>query len=214
MKFKRIPLWSANECAELAESVKQHPELYVDRGGFYTVGAATYQDAPREYAKLARKMNPKVLASFGGWINQAVQALDLDMPVILRDTAVPSFHVFDSQVGDVQGHPHIDEPFKRIAWPQEYAQPFSFTVAVELPNGVGGLDYWPYYSDTDIDAYVAKGTLPPPVHIPYELGVMYVHDGLTPHRIANPNGVGVGEHRITLQGHGVTLANGLTALYF
>ena len=126
----------------------------------------------------------------------------------------PSFHVFDDRVGDTVGHPHIDEPFKRVAWPEPFTNPFSFTVAVELPSEGGGLDYWPDYTDEQIDAYIATDELPEPEYIPYQLGTMYVHDGFTPHRIANRFGVKAGEYRITLQGHGATLASGTTVVYF
>jgi hypothetical protein len=124
------------------------------------------------------------------------------------------FHNFEFKSNGRQGNPHIDEPFKRIDWGVEYTNPFSFTLALELPEVGGGLDYWRDCSDAQLDEFNAIGRLPPHTRFPYEVGKLYAYDGLTPHRIANFGDMKPDEARITIQGHGVTLADGITAVYF
>jgi hypothetical protein len=79
------------------------------------------------------------------------------------------------------------------------------------------MDYWAGRNSADtLNVYNESYLIGVPefTHLRYEAGTMYVHDGLKPHRIANCGDMVDGEHRITIQGHGVTLSNGVTAIYF
>jgi hypothetical protein len=56
---------------------------------------------------------------------------------------------------------------------------------LEQPAAGAGMDYWPDSTDEDLNRAITEGIYPPHEHLQYELGVLYTHDGLTPHRIAN-----------------------------
>ena len=140
---------------------------------------------------------------------------DDSKPAFMPGTALPSFHVIDDRANGVEGSIHIDEPYERIDWGQKTTNPFSFTMAVSLPECGGGMNIWRGLTDDDISAYEVDHAIPEPEYFPYELGVLYIHDGKTPHQMANVGDIGRDEYRITFQGHGVTLPlSNVTALYF
>ena len=212
-----FPFLSPEQCKHFAGRVMRAKAGWVDRGFFNTLGATTYQDDIADYPDIADAINPLM------WEQFAPLYLDLYkfFSELMERKVCPhpmgvgymGFHIFDARAGDNCGHPHVDEPFDRIDWPFEYAHPFTFTLPLELPAGGGGLDLWPDVTDKQMDSYVASGALPEHQHLPYSVGKLYLHDGLTPHRIANPCAIEDGEFRITLQGHGVVTAEGLV-LYF
>jgi hypothetical protein len=184
-------------------------QLYwIDRGGFYTIGAATYQDDPATYPIWANYTNLVVRDITGHcrWDLESAIGKHKNCKQVIwgsRNLAAPGFHIFGNECNGVKGHPHIDEPYDRIAWPFKWSDPFSFTVPLQLPKCGGGLDFWPDHTDKDIERYIAEDKLPPHEYLPYEVGRLYLHSGLFPHRIANPGDMGNDEWRITLQGHGV-----------
>ena len=221
MRAIKVPLWDTVRCGEIAHAVKTNKDLWIDRGGFYTVGAATYQDSvPDDYIQTAHDYNCHIAVVFGQELIDVAEILESVLGIDTTsnpDTGLPSFHVFDASAAGKVGHAHIDEPHLGIDWKQEVVDTFSFTILVEAPDSGAGMDLWPDHTGAEIDELVASGELPEPVYMPYTLGELVIHDGLTPHRIANP-GMGreirLGEHRITMQGHGATLANGETCVYF
>jgi hypothetical protein len=167
---------------------------------------------------LAATYNPILLGYIAVLYQELLEGL---RPYMKGDTvlhhphALPGFHIFDDRTNGYPGHPHIDEPFKRCAWPAKVCEPQSFTLPLAIPEAGAGLDYWPDYTDAEIEEYISTGALPQPEYLPYELGVLYVHDGLTPHRIANPGDMAKGEQRMTLQGHSAYLPElNQTWLYF
>ena len=220
MRITTTKLWDEDRCAEIAKTVKRHKELWIDRGGFYTMGAATYQDAIEDYIRVAHDYNCHIAVLFGQELIELGDKLEILLGIEVtqnQNTALPSFHIFDASASGMIGHPHIDEPHLRVEWQSEVVDTFSFTVLLEAPEAGAGMDVWPDCTDEQMDEYVESGELPEHVYMPYTLGDLVIHDGLTPHRIANPaagNEIRVGEHRITLQGHGATLANGETCIYF
>jgi len=213
-----IRLLSKDKAKSYADKIKRREHLWVERGGFYTIGASTYLDDPKAYPTIAMMHNEEVKALWGELWFQLTNALPRhwvgQQAVHHPHTGFMGAHIFTPETNGTQGHPHIDEPFTRVAWRQHFNNPFSFTLALEMPKAGGGLDFWPDATDKEIEDYIAEDTLPPHDHIRYAEGFLYVHDGLTPHRIANCGDMEEGEHRITLQGHGVTLEDGTTAIYF
>lgn len=202
------------QCERLAQLVLSNKGLWRERDGFWTLGAATYQDDPRIYPMLADSYRGRQLAVFGGWLRDVYTALPYSNICTPSGFALPGFHIFDHGADELQGHPHIDEPYERVIVPEPFIEAFSFTIAVELPDGIGGLDFWPEHTDAAVEAYIETGRLPEPDYFRYDLGVMVLHDGLTTHRIANPIGIKDGQYRITLQGHGLVLVSGKTIVYF
>lgn len=213
-----IKLIHPTKAASVAGRVKRLKPYWIPRGGFYTIGASTYLDDPAVYPALAQYTNLATAQFWGVLYDKILTALPVGYcptrGVHKEGTALIGAHIFTPETNGVQGNPHIDEPYERIDWGQKYSNPFSFTLALEMPKAGGGMDYWPDATDADIEWYNERGELPPHEHLRYEAGFLYVHDGLTPHRIANCGDMEEGEHRITLQGHGVTLEDGTTAIYF
>lgn len=217
MKVDEIPLLDAGQCEWIVKRINGHKQYWMDRGTFYTLGAATYQDDPKVYPTIARLFNPILIKTFDPLYHEVFAALDRlkASPVVnLSDTAMPSFHIIDSRANGVEGSIHVDEPYERIDWGQPFRDPFSFTMLVSEPECGAGLNYWLGCTDDVMAAYEVDHAIPEPDYMPYKLGVLYVHDGMTPHQMANPGDLKPGEQRITLQGHGVTLMNGTIAVYF
>ena len=212
-----LPMFSPEQCAVFAKQVLDARDLWTDRGLFDTLGATTYQDAVDQYPAIADHMNEALWERFAvlylETYRQLADVLKMGVCPHPQGVGYMGFHVFDSRVGDTCGHPHVDEPHDRIAWPFEWAHPFSFTLPLALPEGGGGMDMWPELTDSQLDAYMAEGELPEHEHLAYQVGVLYLHTGAVPHRIANPCPIEEGEFRITLQGHGVVTADGFV-LYF
>ena len=218
MHLDVIKLIDKDDAAYYADRVKFWRHLWLDRGGFYTLGASTYLDDPEVYPAIAKARNFNTKAVLAGLWHPLTEALPKhwapNKAVHLNDTGYMGVHIFTPASNGKQGHPHIDEPYTRVDWGQHFSNPFSFTLALEMPKAGGGLDFWPYATNEQIEDYIEEDTLPEHDHIRYAEGFLYVHDGFTPHRIANCGDMEEGEHRITVQGHGVTLEDGTTAIYF
>jgi hypothetical protein len=205
-----LPFISRDTAREMAFNVDLNKGWWVERGspGFYTLGAATYQDCPEAYPKLAYAYNSILDNYFERLyciLTSGLQAFFNAACTAYHMNAMPGFHIFDHRTNGTVGHPHIDEPFTRCKWPSEVSDPFTFTVLLEAPKTGAGLDYWPEHTEQQIDDYMQTGELPEPVYLPYEIGNLYIHSGLFPHRIANPGDMTMGERRVSFQGHGVWL---------
>lgn len=202
-----------------ANKVKALEPLWFDRGTGYTLGTACYQDDPLLYPTLAKLTNPVIGNNFGTLLS----ALGIELQRVYgaekftygAHLATPGFHIFGPENNGHTGHVHVDEPFTRCSIGGAFIKPFSFTLALALPECGAGMDYWEDYTAADLVESVSRGTLPPHRTVKYKQGYLYVHDGLTPHRIASLGDMKAGEHRITLQGHGATLVDtGELVLYF
>ena len=216
-EFYQCDLLTIEECDAITTRVGELEEYWVNRNSFYTLGASTYLDDPHAYPAIANVFNQMIEANFKGTLTRLATAISnhKKSPVVFKKgTGLPSFHIFDNQANGLVGSLHIDEPYERIDWGQKVTDPFSFTVLVEEPEDGAGLEYWPNTTDADIAAYEVDHTLPEPEYLDYTLGKLYIHNGLVPHRIANTGDLNEGEFRVTLQGHGVTLANGDIVIYF
>jgi hypothetical protein len=217
-KLRSYDMFTPEQCEDLKHKISMCRNFLVDRDGFYTLGAATYQDNPMAYPAIANAFNVLLERQFTEMYGTLFEVLEtaLGMPVgrFSHNVGLPSFHVFDHKSAGMVGHPHIDEPFTRLDLGDlKWHSPFSFTVAIDIPDGGAGGDFWWDYTDEDIEKYLENGDLPEPTFEEYELGKLYLHDGKTPHRIANPEPIKEGQHRITLQGHGLTTDNG-AVVYF
>jgi len=193
-------------------ALKQH---WIPRGNntFWTIGASTYNDliisdGHATYYEVAQKTNPVVEDAFGpllGLMRSVISKVYKRECIDLPFAGLMGFHIFDGS-GDSRkeegSNIHTDEPFQRLLWAEPFANPFSFTLALAMPDDTGGLDYW------------VKGE-PYRRHLPYEIGHLYLHDGRFPHRIAAPVWPSDEKPRITLQGHGaILLDTDRVAVYF
>ena len=132
--------------------------------------------------------------------------------------ALPGFHIFDcNQVFSYSvASVHKDMQFLRLEYgPNEnidYENMLSFTLALELPKGGGGL-----YTFDSPNLGILGLIVPKPLvytfckkeKIDYKTGYMVTHNGLTHHMIA-PCKPSKTKSRITLQGHGIYEKNSNT----
>lgn len=213
-------IWSANECADVAKLVKALPDYWIDRGVFWTVGAATYQDPPHAYTGIANCAN--IVLDHYFYSLPVFKHLLCELSIIyganvvvMRDFARPSFHVFTDKANGLNGSLHVDEPYKHLRLPKGWHSPTSFTMALEMPKKGGGMNYWSNETMPIQQEFHQDDKLPPPdAHLEYALGVLYKHDGLFYHQISNNHPAAPDDFRITLQGHTVTLPTGDVLAYF
>lgn len=199
-----VPLLNEKVSEHYANTVKKLRPHWIERGEstFFTIGASTYNDliisdGHATYYEVAEKQNPLIAEHFTPLLALTYEAIEkcFHHPVIeLPLAGLTGFHIFGegAERHPDGGHIHTDEPFQRILWPEPFANPFSFTLALELPDGKGGLDYW-------------ENGATQRTYLPYEIGHLYIHDGRFPHRIASDHMPTKEKPRITLQGHGALL---------
>lgn len=161
---------------------------------FSTLGASSYLDAPKDYVVRASETNPIIDSEF----SQLLTATKKTLGIVLNKNVFDldgagriGFHIFDERANGEEAQWHIDMPFENeaIVWTEPPTKPFSFTLPLKLPRGVGGLDFQEESGDKK--------------YFPYVTGNLYLSSGLFPHRIANPIRFNKEDYRITLQGHGV-----------
>lgn len=210
-----IPCLTAEQAQHEANTVKALEKIWIPRGEntFFTIGASTYNDliisdGHATYYEVAEKINPVIERAFGplmGLMRTVIGKVYKRECIDLPFAGLMGFHIFNS-AGDCRkdegSNIHTDEPFQRLLWSEPFYDPFSFTLALELPDGEGGLDYW-----VDGEPYRR--------YLPYEVGHLYIHSGRFPHRIAAPTWPSDEKPRITLQGHGAILQDtDRVAVYF
>ena len=200
-------LFMNEEEADLeADKVMSFGDLFYERSGgdvsegssptakFATLGASSYLDSPEDYVSRSAESNPTIDFNF----NQLLTAVKKSLGVIFNKEIIDldgagrvGFHVFDERANGEEAQWHVDMPYENegIVWSEPPTNPFSFTLPLRLPQGVGGLDF--------------KDEEGKERYYPYTVGNLYLSNGLFPNRIANPIRIRDGENRITLQGHGV-----------
>lgn len=157
---------------------------------FYTLGRCAYLDGKTpEYPREIVFSNMILFDRFAD-VYEALQKFFegyLGEKVYLDpNLAYPSFHIVmaDPFFLTHGGVWHEDYPHETLGLGNE--DPLTFTVAIELPTGGGGLDYME-------DGHQK--------HIAYNEGSIVVHNGNITHRIASFKDCKLGDYRITLQGH-------------
>ena len=189
---------TTDECNAIAAKVREMRHLWWDRGLFYTLGAASYIDDMNVYYTMAQLYNPHLSSAF--YDMDAFQKVRTKLEDVFEDhvmvsphLALPGFHIFDKRANGKQGSVHEDTQYDRIGAP-EYTETITFTLPVEIPKVGAGLNYNYEF-------------------VPYELGHLYTHDGLTTHQIAQCGDL-EDDMRITIQGHGLRLKSGGILVYW
>jgi hypothetical protein len=205
---------------ELVHSLKEWWEARAGKGiPFYTLGAASYIDAAERgayyYKMKAERTNPLLLEHFSFLYEHLLAVLEKfcgKKVMFEKELALPGFHIFQyyELFKKPIASPHYDLQFDRFTWNYknvDYGHPLSFTLALALPSGGGGLNYWDlYYNDfKELNrAEMAEVAAKSPMHyLPYEVGKIAIHEGFMLHRIAPAKEMKPGDERITLQGHGL-----------
>ena len=205
-----LPALTADSCAEWVNEVMALRRYWTARhedAPFFTLGLAAYLDAvqpdptlggktPYHIPALMRHNNQLLMQHFQALLNHCetlmAQWLQLPCRFSPEDTALPGFHihlphpVFQEEVAS---H-HCDLQFQAAFKMQQGAPthmdhpPLTFTLPLSLPLGAG-LYRWPSAQR---------------LFVPYRLGDVFIHDGLTPHQaVLHPNGGNT--PRVMLQGH-------------
>jgi hypothetical protein len=159
-----------------------------DQFPFYTIGKNSYQDNIEDYFHNPEDINVMLLAKLGDFYEEMLKILsEHEGRQVKLDPglSIPGFHIFPASYKTKVGPWHVDIPHEKLGLGSEHAK--AYTVAIEMPRGGGGIDF--YKEDEEPD------------HIEYKTGYLYIHDGMLPHRIAGFREVHPGDYRITLQGH-------------
>lgn len=191
--------------SEIADVVKSLRHLWIRRDPehpFYTLGRCAYLDGRTpEYAAEIATTNPILLEHFVE-LYTVIQEFFYERigeEIYLNASlAYPSFHIVEADPFFLShgGIWHEDYPHHTLNLGN--VDPLTFTVAIEMPHGGGGLDY------------IVNNELK---HIEYDEGSIVVHDGSITHRIANFKECHDGDYRITLQGHLIRIDGRLTMFW-
>ena len=182
------------DCTQVADKVKVLQtkwESRSDKFPFFTLGKSAYLDGNSEtYYQGAESTNLIMFGLFYDLYKEVAGKLSnhLGEWVVLNPKlALPGFHIFpaDPKLLSVTGNWHIDKPHDTLGIGNKDVH--AFTVAVEMPTGGGGMDF---RFGGDEDQYIE-----------YNVGEMFLHSGMVPHRISSYRQYVEGDCRITLQGH-------------
>lgn len=197
---------------------KRSPDL-----PFWTLGTASYLDAPAggaaAYRKMARLSNPLLSERFG-WLHERLVgrlAAELGAPVFTAEAfALPGFHVFGyhEQFTQPLASIHFDQQYEHVDF-SLYGKPLdhlSLTLAIRLPACGAGLRLWPVFYEQlallpPAERKVTLSGLRPELHR-YDPGAFVLHSGHQLHQIAPAPEMKPGDERITLQAHAARVAEG------
>lgn len=227
----QFDLLTQKESLQVHDKIIALKKYWVNRASdiepFYTLGAASYLDAPTnddsEYLAKAAKINPILKKNFKFLYDRLLVLLSekLKKPVSYeKELGLPGFHIFqysktfEQPVGSI----HFDLQFKSHNWNKykevDFDNPVSFTCAISLPHAGGGLNYWDLHHDeVDPDEIEIYAALKKMNYLPYSVGKIVVHHGMILHQIAPAKDISPEDERITLQGHGIP-ADGEIRLYW
>ena len=184
------------DCKQVADNVRGLGrmgkwESRSDEFPFFTLGKSAYLDGNSgTYYKGADGMNLTLFRTFNSFYKEVAGKLSAflgEWVVFNPKLALPGFHIFpaDPKLLSVSGNWHLDSPHETLGIGDKDVH--AFTIAVEMPTGGGGMDF---RFGGDEDQYVE-----------YNVGEMFIHSGMVPHRIASYRQYVEGDCRITLQGH-------------
>ncbi|HEV3139523.1 MAG TPA: hypothetical protein VGY57_03350 [Vicinamibacterales bacterium] len=225
----RLDILSEAECERVYGDVFALRDLWTHRHEtrpFFTLGTPSYMDATRgrfdSYREGVARLNPILEERFGWLYAKLLPALErAGYSPAIDDARLshPGFHIYIGDGGDRPTPPsiHYDLQYEHIDWSPhghvDLSTPLSFTLTLRLPSAGGGLHVW------DVDVHAAR-QMPEPArkaylfnkrqstYHPYRLGEMVLHNGHYLHQIARLSELGVGDARITLQGHAVSTNSG------
>lgn len=226
--------FSQAECQELVRKILAARSDWLQRPGYFTIGAASYIDKANN-AKLADLHNAILLKHFTqGFYDQLKQRLEEKFSghqfQYLKNVPLPGFHIFPGKHTEFPFH--IDTNHVFVEWPKplklDFSKVGSLTFSLQLPNVGGGIYFWPEWSvdrmpPEKINAFFAQSSLSQGTFAPltgreevrYHEGCLYtfgqvLHQvNVDAQRAADKN-----EFRISLQAHAVWHRDGYWILYW
>jgi len=219
----RLQLLSRDECREVRAAIvglRSHWQSRSPEFPFFTLGAASYLDAPEErlrYLVKARELNPLLSQHFGWLYRRLAEALSDHFRARVAfpdELALPGYHiylshpVFERPIASI----HCDTQYRLHEWagatPDDFRAAMSFTLSIALPKCGAGLRVWPIHYDEiageTLDTVLRRAGNSPPDYFPYEPGQLFLHSGHRVHQAAPARGLIDGDERITLQGHALS----------
>jgi len=190
---------------KIADKVFELKDYWVSRSdefSFHTLGRNAYQDGKTPaYKEDIKKLNPILLREFAVSYRIIIDHLShhfKEKVYLNNELAYPSFHIFESSpfLLEHAGLWHQDFPHETLDLGSK--DPYSFTIAIKLPTGGGGMDF------------IEDGI---PRYLPYEEGGIVGHSGEIVHRMASLKKYVPNEYRITLQGHLIRINGALNMFW-
>jgi hypothetical protein len=206
----------------MVKRIKSHKAKWERRNvAMSTLGTASYLDGSdkKEYVRLSKEKNPFMAEQYGDLHDKVLHYFQSKCPsatVRYKDhnAALPGFHIFDCNkvfampVASV----HRDMQWNRLTYHKnediDEENTLSFTLALELPEGGGGLYTFEDAPNSLLIPRPLSHSMSRKTHIEYKVGWMVTHNGQTSHMIAPCKESK--KFRITLQGHGVYEKNANT----
>ena len=215
--FAMDKFFTKNELFVILEKIKSLRKHWIKRNvAMSTLGTASYLDGQNiaEYVKKSVKSNIFMKEHFSWVYDKLIHYFQQRCPQsnikFKTNAALPGFHIFECNkifslpVASV----HKDMQWNRLTFDETKEEiddenTLSFTLALELPDGGGGL--YTFENPPTQSIFIPR----PLIHsfskktkINYKEGWMVCHNGQTYHMIA-PCKESKTKSRITLQGHGV-----------
>jgi len=217
----QVPVLDKKVCRAYGEAVLSLRQNWIrreSRAPFFTLGGASYLDAPNggfpAYAALAERFNPLLDEHFSPLYRQFIDCLEkaLGDPVYFDPRLCrPGFHIYlkDEAFAQDVASVHFDRQHECIDWLGEALIGDHTVQTVTLPlmgaeNG-SGIRFWDMKSERE-------GKMAPVVRMllmgaaesvvcPYEDGTAFLHSGQDLHQAVLMDDIESGGPRITLQGH-------------
>jgi hypothetical protein len=224
---RAIALLTPEECARARNDIfalREHWTSWMPGLPFYTLGAASYKDAPTNgrpaYYEKAAKLNPILHERFG-WLHEKLRARleeELGAPVFFDPAlGLPGFHVFLYHPAFTKplASIHFDLQHKDLDWSayekvDKDAQ-LSLTLSFKLPRCGAGLRLWNVtfaQAKRMTKAELFTATSHEPELHTYTEGHLVLHSGYQLHQIAPAPGMAEDDERITLQAHALPTERG------
>lgn len=218
--LNKIDLLGPLECANIVRKIWYLREFWTHRHvdlPFFTLGSASYLDAvvdKQKYYTQAKISNQMLSQHFADLYIKlyACLATALKAPVAhFEKAALPGFHIFLAHKAfqAPMGSVHTDLQYRSIDWP--VSEPLddypliSFTLALALPQGGGGLNLWDVHLRDLTELSEAECLklfeTSEPSYCEYQVGTLVIHSGHQVHQIASGKNMVPSDRRITLQGH-------------
>jgi hypothetical protein len=235
LNIHEISVLTPEYCEKALSSVLRLKSYWIPYEGtpekphLFTLGAASYRHPgnPTSYLDRIQQVNPILKDEFGWLYDFLKSSLQQQFQHdFCFDEAIglPGFHIF-SQSLPKGGSIHFDFQQMNVPWNNrdelDFDQILSMTLAIQMPPGSQGLNYWPLFDQ------LRRQKLPPEARKPlgevekglkaqitYRTGFLYAFKSQLLHQISPFLVQADGEERVTLQAHAIWNRKGYWILYW